>query len=145
MSREEKSGKKSSLGGRERKLKDEKVDNTSEERIHRVQRARWEEGGRREGEYRRGQAGGRETRHTGLVRSRLWRLGVGLVSEGPRVQTDRGREKRKQRSILSELGSYPRGHRTGLARERVREEGGEWGAVGWVESNGAIYIILFWT
>lgn len=82
----------------------------------------WE--GKREGEYKRAQEGRRETRHTGLVRSRLWRLGVGLVSEGPWVQTGRGRETRKQRSILSELGSYPRGHRTGLARgesQRRRE------------------------
>lgn len=55
------------------------------------------------------------TRRTGLVQSRLRRLGVGLVSAGPRERTDSGREKRKQRSILSELGSYPRGHRIGLA------------------------------
>lgn len=125
------------------------VDDTREERIHRVQRARWKEGGgeggRREGEYKRGQEGGRETRHTGLVRSRLWRLGVGLVLVGPRVQTDRGRETRKQRSILSELGSYPRGHRTGLARgesqrrRRVKRDGRGW----WWGGSGAIYIILF--
>lgn len=80
---------------------------------------------------------GRETRHTGLVQSRLWRLGVGLVSMGPREQTDSGREKRKQRSILSELGSYPRGHRIGLAHGESQRRSGVGG--------GAIYIILFWT
>lgn len=101
-------------------------------------------GGREEGRRIYKRTGGRAGDKTYWPGAE-WRLGVGLVSEGPRVQTDRGREKRKQRSILSELGSYPRGHRTGLARERVRGGGGEWGAVGWVESNGAIYIILFWT
>lgn len=38
--------------------------------------------------------------------------------------------RRRQRSILSELGSYPRGHRTGLARGDIKGK-----------SSGAIYII----
>lgn len=99
--------------------------------------AKWEMEGGGEENVREDKEGGRETRHTGLVQSRLWRLGVGLVSMGPREQTDSGREKRKQRSILSELGSYPRGHRIGLAHGESQRRRG----VGRV----AIYIILFWT
>lgn len=41
-------------------------------------------------------------------------------------QREEGGGTRKQRSILSELGSYPRGHRTGLAQgesQRRRELG----------------------
>lgn len=86
-------------------------------------RRRGGRGGRRI-KGRTGRREGGETRHPGLVRGRQRRLGVGLVSAGPRVQTDRGRGRRKQRSILSELGSYPRGHRTGLAQgesQRRRE------------------------
>lgn len=44
MDREEMSGK-SNFTRREWELKDEMVDDTREERIHRVQRARWKEGG----------------------------------------------------------------------------------------------------
>lgn len=97
------------------------------------------EGGR---ENIRGQEGGQETRHSGLVRSRLWRLGVGLVSAGPRVQTDRGRETRKRRSILSELGSYPRGHRTGLARGESQRRG-ECGGVAGRGEQSVLFISFY--
>lgn len=81
----------------------------------------WKRGGRRE--YKKRQERGQETGHTGWV----WRLGVGPVSW---EQTDSRRQKRKQRSILSELGSYPRGHRIGMAhgesqRRRRSKVGGD--------------------
>lgn len=86
---------------------------------------RGNKGGRKE--KIRGQERGWETRHAGL-----WKLGVRLVSTGPREQMDSGRKMRIQRSILSELGSYPRGHRTGLAHgesQRRRGDEGEGAAV----------------
>lgn len=50
-------------------------------------------------------------------------------ADGQRERGGRGRRggTRKQRSILSELGSYPRGQGTGLARESEEERVGEGG------------------
>lgn len=64
-------------------------------------------------------------RHMGSGVGRLWSLGAAGVSAGwggcRRTEEREGEGRRNLRSILSELGSYPRGHRTGLAQGETEQ------------------------